>query len=552
MDGPSHHPLLQRAIALAQAGKVEDAHALLHKITGEDPTQELAWLWLVQTEPDHQQRIQILEECLRHNPQSEYARKGLAGFRTGPLTGNRPPGKPPTYYRPKSGTGPLQRSGCRWRTLFALAGLVAGILLIIAGVLFYPQWRGYVGLPADPLAAVLPAGKTSTPTRTATTIKTATLTLALTNSPTVSASRTPTSTPSLTFTPTFTLTPTLFLGTPVADEPALIFLKDATCQAMRVPISGGEAEILTLEVPADCGYTRISPDGMKLAYVANPPGNQIVIVNLDGSRRKVFTALPANTGAGRLIWALAYSADARQIAFIATGFSKDAQGILQIDKDYGFLYTAPVATGYAKQQKALGIEISLAGRVAWSPDGEWVFSFDRGNPLDDASSPFAFRASDARAVWIAQEDSYLGYYDWSPDGLYLASLYPEKPATAALPQDDPRDQNYIIISGLDKSKHYIALEEKGFDPAFGARWFPDRSAFLLYHSPSQRLVAVSETGKVLYSVAVLPKAPERIAFSPDGKWIAIQESGSLLIVHPDGTDLRLLARGIADVPVVWK
>jgi hypothetical protein len=552
MEELTHHPLLQRAIALAQSGKVEDAHALLHKITGEDPTQELAWLWLVQTEPDHQQRIQILEECLRHNPQSEYARKGLAGFRTGPLTGNRPPGKPPTYYRPKSGTGPLQRSGCRWKTLLALAMLIAGISFIVAGVLFYPQWKGYLGLPDNPLAAVLPAGKTSTPTWTITSIKTATRTLGLTNTPTVTPSRTSTFTPSQTFTPTATLTPTLFLGTPVADEPALLFLKDAACQAMRVPVSGGEAELLTPVVPADCGTVRISPDGMKLAYVANPPGNQIVMVNLDGSRRKVFTTLPANTGAGRLIWTLAYSADSKQLAFVASGFSKDSQGILQINKDYGFLYTAPAGTGYAKQQKALGIEISLAQRITWSPDGEWVFSFDRGNPLDDASSPFAFRASDGRTVWIAQEDPYLGYYDWSPEGLYLASLFPEKPATAALPQDAPRDQNYIIISGLDKSKHYIALEDKGYDPAFGARWFPDRSAFLLYHTPSQSLVAVSEAGKVLYSVAVLPKAPERISFSPDGKWIAIQESGNLLIVHPDGTDLRILARGLADAPIVWK
>lgn len=557
MDQPAHHPLLQKAIALAQSGKVEDAHALLHRITAEDPTQELAWLWLVQTEPDHQQRIQILEECLRHNPQSEYARKGLAGFRTGPLTGNRPPGKPPTYYRPKKGTGPLKRSGCRWKTLLALAALAAGISLIIAGVVFYPEWRGFFGLPANPLALLpIPAGKTATSTPTA--AETATFTASNTYTPSVTSSRTRTFTPSLTYTPTLTLVPTLYLGTPVADEPALLFVSEEGCSVMRLPLSGGVPVSLTREIAADCIQPRISPDGQKLAFIADPPGNQIVTTNLDGSRRRVFTTLTASTGAGRTIWTFAYSPNSQQVAFVASGFTKDALGALQINNDFGFLYTAPVATGYAKQQKALGVESSLSGRITWSPDGEWVFSYDRGNPLEEASYPFAFRASDSRTVWVAQEDPYLGHYDWSPDGLYLASLFPKKPSTAALAEDAAADQNYIIISGLDETKHYIPLKDKGYDPVFGARWFPDRSAFLLFHTPSRKLVAVSEEGEMLYPVAGLETAPAQIAWSPDGQWIAIleksspQSPGTLMIVHPDGTDLRFMARGLADAPVAWR
>jgi hypothetical protein len=559
MDEPTHHPLLPRAISLAQSGRVEDAHALLHNITSEDPTQELAWLWLVQTEPDHQQRIQILEECLRHNPHSEYARKGLAGFRTGPLTGNRPPGKPPTYYRPKKGTGPMRRSGCRWKTLLALAALIAGFSLVVAAVVFYPQWRVYVGLPENPLAMIpLPLGNSPTPAQSATPAETATFTATLSKTPTVTLTRTKTFTPSLTYTPTFTLTPTLFLGSPVADEPALLFLDSESCSVMRLPISGGVPESLTQEIPADCTQPRISPDGQKLAFIANPPGNQIVTTNLDGSRRRVFTKLPVSSGAGRTIWTIAYSPDGQQMAFVASGFTKDPQGVLQIDDNFGFLYTAPVATGYAKQQKALGIESGLADGILWSPDGEWVFSYDRGNPLEEASYPFAFRAKDSRTVWIAQEDPYLGHYDWSPDSLFLASLYPQKPSTAALGEDAPEDQNYIIISGLDETKHYIPLEDKGYDPAFGARWFPDRSAFMLYHTPTHKLVAVSEEGEMLYPIAGFETAPTHITWSPDGQWIAILESpspqhpGTLIIVHPDGTDLRFMARDLADAPVVWK
>jgi Tol biopolymer transport system component len=554
------HPQLQRAISLAQSGRIADAHALLHKITSEDPTQELAWLWLVQTEPDHQQRIQILEECLRYNPQSEYARKGLAGFRTGPLSGVRPPGKPPTYFRPKQGTGPLRRSGCRWKTLLALAGLAAAITLIVAAILFYPWWRGYAGLPEDPVAMFL-ATSVKSPTLTRTIPpppNIATRTATRTNTPTVTRTATLTFTASLTRTATPTPLPTLYQGVPVADEPALLFLDSDTCAVQRLPISGGTPEVLTTEIAPDCAQPRISPDGQRLVFLGSPPDAWIAMTNLNGSRRKVFTKLTANTGEGRTIWAFEFSPNGQMVGFVASGFAKDSQGALHVDDSFGFLYTAPIGSGYAKQQKALGVDATLADMITWSPDGEWVFSFDRGNPLENISYPFAFRASDSRTVWISQEDPYLGHYDWSPDSKYLASLFPKKPSSAALPENAPADQNYIIISGLDETKHYIPLQDKGYDPKFGARWFPDQKSFLLYQASAKRLVAVSEAGVLEQTVAELETAPAYAAWSPDGQWLVIVEkssggnNGTLMIAHPDGTDLRILARNIRLAPVVWR
>jgi hypothetical protein len=560
MAEPQENPHLLRAISLAQSGKVEDAHALLHKIISEDPTQELAWLWLVQTEPDHQKRIQILEECLRYNPQSEYARRGLAGFRTGPLSGKRPPGKPPTYFRPKKGTGPMKRAGCRWRTLLLLAAAVVGISLVIAGILFYPQWKGYLGLPDNPLAFLQSVVRNSpTPTRTSASADTATaLPVTLTKTPTVTLTRTITFTPSLTRTATQTPLPTLFQGEPAADEPALLLLDDETCSVLRLPISGGDPENLTLEAAEDCDRPRISPDGRRLAFIGSPPDSWIAMTNLDGSHRRVFTKLAASTGEGRAMWSFEFSPDGQQVAFVASGFAKDTLGNVLIDDSFGFLYTAPVATGYAKQQKALGVDATLLDLLTWSPDGDWVFSYDRGNPLEDASYPFAFRASDSRTVWVSQDDPYLGQYDWSPDSMFLASLSPKKPSSAALPEDAPQDQNYIVISGLDESKHYIPLADKGYDPKFGARWFPDRSAFLLYHPADKSLVAVSQEGEFLQTVVELSAAPAYIAWSRDGEWIAVVEkslsgnNGTLMIVHPDGSDLRILARGVRLAPVVWQ
>lgn len=557
MDDYREHPQLQKAISLAQSGRVADAHALLHKITSEDPTQEMAWLWLVQTEPDHQERIKILEECLRHNPTSEYARKGLAGFRTGPLTGKRPPGKPPTYVRPKKGTGPLRRSGCRWKSLILLGALAATILLIIAGILFYPGWRGILpnlGLTDLSLSFLMPS--TPTPTPTAPT-PTAAFTASLSFTPSLSPTQTPSATPSSTFTPSVTRTPTLFAGEPAPEEPALLFLAAGACQVLRLPVSGGEPQALTAQIPEDCVHPVISPDGLKVAFVGLPDGNTIRTINVDGSWKRTITKLPVGTGAGRAIWSLAWSPDGQSIAFVASAFSKDAQGATQVSDNRGFLYAVSLSSGYAKQLKALGVPWELAASPSFSPDGKWVFAYDMGNPLDSNAYPYAFRASDSRTVSVTFDPNNYGHYDWSPDSLYLAGLLPQKPAESALPPEAPADQTYLIIAGLDESKYYIPLADKGYSPEFGARWFPDGNGFLLYNTRTKHLVAISGEGALRNPIVPLEQAPAFVSWSPDNQWIAViadtasGESRTLMIVRPDGSDLRILSRNVGPAQAVW-
>jgi hypothetical protein len=555
--------LLHRAISLANSGRVEDAHALLHKITAEDPTNEMAWLWLVQTEPDHLQRIQILEECLRYIPNSEYARKGLAGLRTGPLDPAAVQARArAAALRPKKGTGPLRRPGCRWRALLLL-GASAGILtVLIAAVLFYPQWK--VFLPDWNLPAIaLPFGpRTATPTEsaagTAATALVADATATATGTATETATRTVTPTLTATRTPTVTRIPTLFAGASVPGEPVLYFLSVEACEALRLPISGGSPERLAGDYPlADCSAPAVSPDGLKIAFISAADPTQLKIANSNGTGLRMITKLPPSSGAGRSIWSFAWAPDGKSIAFVATGFTKDAQGAILFDESFGYLYTVSLSNGYAKQMKAVGVDRNLSGALVWSPDSQWVFSFDKGDPLSVFSTPFAFRSVDSRTVWITQVDPYLGYYDWSPDSLYLTSVVPEKPETAALPADAPQTQEYIIISGLDETKHYIALADKGYDPKFGARWFPDRSAFLLYNKTTRRLVSVSDQGAVLQTVALLDRAPLSVTWSPDGKWLALVleplsgAGDTLMIVRPDGTDPRILSRDLGTARVVW-
>jgi hypothetical protein len=563
MPSSKENALLHQAIALAQSGRTEDAHALLHKITAADPSQEMAWLWLVQTETDPEQRIFILEECLRHNPSSELAKKGLTRLRARTVAESLHPAKPPVKPPPLSpllkAAKPPRRSSCGSRTLFLLLALASGITLIVAAILFYPQWKVYfpsLNLPDDPLALLRsPATATFTPTISQPATATRTRTLTATRTPT----QTNTFTPTLTPTPTVTLTPTLFQGAPGEEDIALLFAAAGRCEVLRIPISGGDPESLTKAIPPDCSDPEISPDGKKMVFVSLPEGNTIQIVNADGTWKHMLAKLAASTGAGRTIGSLEWAPDGQQIAYTASAFTKDPQGKIQISGSSAFLYTVSLSSGYSKQMKALGIDALLSKRIAWSPDGMWVFAFDMGNPLESDSYPYAFRASDSRTVWIAQEDPYLGHYDWSPDSLYLSSLVPAKPATGALPADAPQDQNYIILSGLDETKHYIALEEKGYDPACGARWFPDRSAFLLFRKTANRLEAVTTEGEFRNAIVTLDTMPSFVSWSPGGEWIAIVEpesvegaGGTLMIVRPDGSDLRILARGVGDAPLVWE
>jgi hypothetical protein len=565
MAEPRENPLLHRAISLANSGRVADAHALLHKITAEDPTDEMAWLWLVQTEPDHAQRIQILEECLRNIPTSEYARKGLAGLRTGPLDPARLQARSrAAAVRPKKGTGPLRpRPGCRWRTLLLMGASGAVLTVVIAGILFYPQWKGLlpvihlpaIALPfAQPSAA--PTGTAESPTAL---VSPAPATATVTHTPTpAAATRTNTAAPSLTRTPTVTRIPTLYAGVPAAGEPALLYLSIAACETMRIPISGGVPQSLAGGYPpADCSAPAVSPDGTKLAFLSVADPTLLKMAYVDGTGVRMVTKLAPSSGTGRSIWSFVWAPDGKSLAFVASGFTKDAQGAIRIDDSFGYLYTVSLSNGFAKQMKAVGVDRNLSDSLIWSPDSLWVFSFDKGNPQAVFSTPFAFRASDSRTVWITQVDPYLGFYDWSPDSLYLSSLVPGKPDTAALPAAAPKDQEYIIISGLDETKHYIALADKGYDPKFGARWFPDRSAFLLYNGATHSLVAVSEQGVLRQTIALLEQAPLSATWSRDGKWLALVlepatgAGNTLLIVRPDGTDPRLLTRDLGTAQVVW-
>ncbi len=71
---------LQQAILLLKSGKKSEAQRLLQLVIQSNPYDETAWLWYVDTLSTNVERVQALTWCLKFNPNSTAARKGLTLF----------------------------------------------------------------------------------------------------------------------------------------------------------------------------------------------------------------------------------------------------------------------------------------------------------------------------------------------------------------------------------------------------------------------------------------------------------------------------------------
>ena len=69
--------LLRQGIAAARAGQTDLARQLFARTLQLDPQNEQAWLWLSGVAQSDEERIQILEQLLKINPNNEHAIKGL-------------------------------------------------------------------------------------------------------------------------------------------------------------------------------------------------------------------------------------------------------------------------------------------------------------------------------------------------------------------------------------------------------------------------------------------------------------------------------------------
>ncbi len=69
--------LLQQGIALAKAGRHEEARELLLQVIDQDERNETAWLWISGVVDNDEDRGIALENVLQINPNNEWAKRGL-------------------------------------------------------------------------------------------------------------------------------------------------------------------------------------------------------------------------------------------------------------------------------------------------------------------------------------------------------------------------------------------------------------------------------------------------------------------------------------------
>jgi hypothetical protein len=222
MRQPDLETRLQDAIRLAQAGRRAEARDLLESVVAEDPSQELAYVWLAAVSRDRGERLQFLRRALAINPGNVTAQRAFQKLTGQPYAAATSRALPP----PERGTF----SG---NTLF----IVALGLIVVAAVVLASYIGGGGGDNEEAAAthtatlapgAVAPAQATAAPSATPRPRNTAAPTRTpgpsptsvwvappITWTPAPTGTEAPTRTPAPTWTPRPTITPSPTV-TPVA------------------------------------------------------------------------------------------------------------------------------------------------------------------------------------------------------------------------------------------------------------------------------------------------------------------------------------------------
>ncbi len=104
---------LQNAAKAIREGDKKLGKKLLVELLKEDPTNDMAWLWMSAVIGTDKRRRECLEEALRHNPNNQTAQKELqklkqSGQPSSPSLGNRPKQPPTGMKRLSQHMGPNQ------------------------------------------------------------------------------------------------------------------------------------------------------------------------------------------------------------------------------------------------------------------------------------------------------------------------------------------------------------------------------------------------------------------------------------------------------------
>jgi Tol biopolymer transport system component len=459
-----------------------------------DDSNEQAWLWFASVVDTVRERRICLENVLEINPNNQRARQALEKLQT-PLSDTLARHAPQQIEgeedapAPKATAKPLTKKPLpgeriarpvgearrrRRRPLFIMVAVLA-VLLMGLGLLLVSM-----GGPADTGPTLAPAANTSVAQATSGGRATTTSSIAIiTGVPPTAAPSGPSWTPA----PTITLQPT---PTPTATLPplagyTLLFIGEgrgsqATAAIYTVKAQGG-SEQLVLGGEAPVRDVAVSSTGA-LAYVTVQGGKpQVAVADADGKNPKVITKLGGDY-AGTPAW----SPDGKKLAFVANDpgnnelFIADPDGgnLVRLtdnkveDRDPAWspdgkqiAYASDPTGNKSLQLFVIDVaskKFSQLGPTTpkdtyspvWSPDGKFIAVVSTRDRFEDVYVVNIATPTDIRIVTYGDGDAISRNPDWSPDGKYIVFA-----------SNRPSGDNYNLFIATPDGKNVQQITKTG-------------------------------------------------------------------------------------------
>jgi serine/threonine protein kinase/WD40 repeat protein len=292
-------------------------------------------------------------------------------------------------------------------------------------------------------------------------------------------------------------------------------------------VAGGNPINLTADSPADDIQPAFSPDGQQIAFRSERDGGGIFVMGATGESVRRLTDIGFNP---------AWSPDGKEIA-VAT------EGAFDPTARYSFsqLLRINLATG---ARRSLAVRDGV--QPSWSPHGLRIAFWGLAHP------------GARRVIWTVPVDGGPpvtvvndGFYNWSPvwspDGkfLYFASnrgggmnlwrvaIDERSGRTLGDPQPITTSSEWSALPSLSRDGRHMVFATNS------SRSFVEQAAL----DPTTGLA--SGPPSVVYQGA---RSILSCDISPDGAWLALWASSpaeDLLVIRPDGTELRQLTNDLA-------